>query len=298
MKYDLIAEAYKNLYESSIDSIITEEIHPLIQQTLNAGYNKHHRYNLITRTVRNLASSGIDTGLTDDKPKKGSSRAVMFVKDTIKAKIDGVDAEIPHVLKIAFRGNLDKYSNHDNLLGELQNKHEINSRHHAMIYQTGLDEYATNPNGFLPPILDFHEDGHWMSVGKVSPVKSPEFRELTKTEGFKKGISPEEFRVGLLHHVYQAHGKRTPGWMLGNVSSERASQLISHPLVQKAVNFCLDTDTSPHDFGNRNLGIWEHPVTKERHIVASDAGYSDDVMKAYQKAFENKSKQRKIERKF
>lgn len=39
MKYDLIAEAYKNLYESSIDSFITEEIHPIIQQTLNAGYS-------------------------------------------------------------------------------------------------------------------------------------------------------------------------------------------------------------------------------------------------------------------
>ena len=296
MKYDQIAEAYKTLYESAIDSIITEEIHPLIKQTLNAGYNKHHRYNLITKTVRELVKSGVDTGLTDDKPKKGSSRAVMFVKEPLKAKIDGVDAEIPHVLKIAFRGNLDRYSEHENLLGELQNQHEIGSRDYSVIHQVGDNEYRTNPNGFLPPILDFHEDGHWMSVGKISPVKSPEFKKITKTDDFKKGITPEEFRVGLLHHVSQAHGKKTPSWMLGNISEERATQLIDHPLVQRAVDFCLETDTNPHDFGNRNLGIWEHPVTGEKHIVASDAGFSNDVMKTYQKAFKNKANQRMMGR--
>lgn len=282
---DNVAQAYLDLYESMIDVLITEELHPEIKAKLNQENTyPATRFNELTKTVRNIIKSGQDTGLTDDKPKKGSSRAVMFVKEPARVKIDGVDAELPHVLKMSFHGALDKYREGDSyspLLGDLQNLHESDHAHHGVLVKQHDGTFKTNPNGFLPPIIDHHADGHWMSVGRVSPLKAAEFKQLTKTEDFPKGITPTEFRASIIHHTQQAHGKHVRMSDLGGVSQERAEILINHPLIQKALNFTVESDTNPYDFGNRNLGIWQHPVTGERHIVAADAGFSNDVMRAY-----------------
>lgn len=289
MKYDQIAEAYKALYESSIDSIITEELHPEIKQILTSNdIQPEHRFTILTRKIRELIKSGQDTGLTDDRPKKGSSRAVMFMSEPHKAIVDGKEAEIPHVLKIAFHGSLDRYRDPDTqLLGDLQNHHEIDNRHHSMLVEVGHNRYETNHDGFLPPILDFHDFGNWMSVGKISPIGAGQFRELTKTTDFKRGISDREFRTALSHHVAIAHGKNLPSWQY-EIPKEKAEDLLAHPLVTKALNFCVDSGTNPEDFQKRNLGIWKHPITGESHIVASDAGFSNNVMTAYMKAYQKR----------
>jgi hypothetical protein len=60
--------------------------------------------------------------------------------------------------------------------------------------------------------------------------------------------------------------------------------LGEHPLVEKALDMCINTGTHPSDFTKRNLGIWTHPVTGEKHIVASDSGFSLDVLRKYQQA--------------
>jgi len=47
----------------------------------------------------------------------------------------------------------------------------------------------------------------------------------------------------------------------------------------------------PHDYGNiKNLGAWTHPGTGQKHIVARDHGFSENVMKAYRRANEKKYK--------
>ena len=296
MRFDSAAQAYTTLYESVTDFMITEELHPDIKSKLSlTNTYPATRFTELTKTVRTLIKSGQDTGLTDDKPKKGSSRAVMFAKEPARVKIDGVDAELPHVLKMSFHGSLDKYREGGSmspLLGDMQNMHEIDHAHHSVLVKQDDGTFRTNPRGFLPPIIDHHSDGHWMSVGRVSPVTSTEFKQLTKHADFPKGITANEFRAGLIYHTNAAHGKETPDYMLNRVSTDRAEKLIDHPLVQKAIDFTIESNTNPYDFGNRNLGIWEHPVTKERHIVAADAGFSNNVMKAYTRARMNMAKRR------
>lgn len=291
MKYDKIAEAYKALYESSFDSIITEELHPEIKQILTSNdIEPEHRFTVLTRKIRQLIRNGQDTGLTDDRPKKGSSRAVMFMSEPHRAIVDGRETEIPHVLKMSFNGSLDKYRDNDTqLLGDLQNHHEIDNREHSMLVEVGHNRFETNPNGFLPPILDFHDYGNWMSVGKISPLVAGKFRELTKTPDFKRGISDREFRISLQHHVAAAHGDRLPSWFY-EIPESKAEDLGEHPLVNKALNFCVESNTSPNDFARRNMGIWTHPLTGNQHIVAADAGFSNDVLKAYVKARQNQYK--------
>ena len=54
--------------------------------------------------------------------------------------------------------------------------------------------------------------------------------------------------------------------------------------AQKAISFTLDTTTHPADFAKRNMGVWSHPVSGGKHIVLSDYGASEDVLKEYRKA--------------
>lgn len=264
--------------------VLNEEIHKDIMDTANANYSKHYKFNLITKKVRSLIKQGQDTGLVDDKPKKGSSRAVFFPKDDHEAIVDGVQTKIPHVLKISFSGRLDKNLPNDHpLLGTMQNEHEISaSRYHSVLTDVGDNKFKSNPEGFLPPLLASHDDGHWMSVGKVSKIDSTSFKNATKTEDFPKGISHKEFRDAVVMHWNESQGRGDQLYVA--TPKEKLEKVGEHPLVQRALDFCINTDTHPGDFEPRNMGIWTHPVTGEKHVVAADAGFSREVAKAYSKA--------------
>lgn len=273
-----------------LTNAILEEVHPDIIAAASGTWSKGRLAN-VSRTIRNLLKSGADTGLTDDKPKKGSSRAVFIPKEHADVKIDGHQVKIPHVLKVAFHGTLDSHTTDGyGLLGESQNEHEVGvSNHFSMLRPIGQGEYETNHEGFLPPLLDHGENHEWMSVGKVSKIGAGDFRNLTKTEDFPKGISHNEFYHSLNHHWYQSNGASYWG---GSHTKERLDKLGDHPLVDRAFRFCLDTDTRPEDFYKGNMGIWEHPVTGEKHIVTSDAGFSKHVARRYQDARKNQSRGR------
>lgn len=279
----------EHIYREYFGMPITEaEIHPEVMDAVNRDGHKHYRFANLTATVRKLAKKGQSTGLSDDKPKKGSSRAVYFPEEAHPAKIDGQETKIPHVLKVAFSGTLDKHLPNDHpLLGQMQNQHEIDHSHHYSVLQpVGKDDFKTNPEGFLPPLIDHHADGHWAQVGKIDKLDSKTFKEATKTADFPKGITHKDFYHTVNHEWEQSNGRRH----YSPLSEEHMEKIADHPLVRRAINFCIDTDTHPGDFAVRNMGVWHHPVTGEKHIVAADAGFSRDVAKAYNNARENMRK--------
>lgn len=265
--------------------LITEaEIHPDIMAAAGANFSKHYRFSHVTKTMRGLVKKGLPTGMANDKPAKGSSRAVFFPEEDHKVKIDGQEHAVPHVVKIAFSGTLDKHLPHDHpLLGQMQNEHESSvSFHHSVLKRIGHNEFETNDDGFLPPHFDNHDDHHWMQVGKIEKIDTKGFKEATKTDDFPKGITHKQF-YSAVNHEWEASNGRT-AWMPKDKDHEK---LCEHPLVNRAINFCLNTDTHPGDFVARNMGVWHNPATGQKHIVAADAGFSKTVAKAYQTARQN-----------
>ncbi len=280
---DTITKAYMN-HVIITESMLTEELHSDIKNILAKPFRGNpNRVHELANTIRSLAEAGIPSGVTDDKPKRGSSRAVFFMSEPHEAFIDGEKAQIPHVLKTAFKGDLDNYIKPNTpILGQLQSMHEIESaKTHGILLKDSNGNFTTNPDGFLPPVTDHGPHGSWMTVGKIDPLDSGTFRDLTKTPDYKKGITQKLFLQALTTHYDLASG------LLRSTTPE-IDDLILHPLVNKALRFCAKTKTDPYDFERRNLGIWTHPVTGEKHIVASDAGYSHDVAMAYMMARANK----------
>lgn len=266
---------------------IHEEIHQDIKDTLDSpNIRVHNKLNLISKHIRKLISNGETTGLQDSKPKKGSSRAVFFPSEPHKLNIDGHDTEMHTALKVAFPGTLDKYNKSGHLLGEHQNMVEgdhYTAKQYGMLSHDRDNNYHTNHEGVLAPMLHSHEDGHHVLFGKIHPVKAGDFKNLTKTPEFPKGISHQEMFDNLNHHYNAAHGRSH----YGTTSHERISEVDDHPFVRNMQNMIADTGAHPADYNKGNMGVWEHPVTKQKHLVVSDYGFSTEVAKHYQDARKN-----------
>ena len=274
--------------------LVSEELHATIQHVLDSDtIPVQNKFNHVTKSIRGAIARGEDTGLHDSKPKKGSSRAVYFPKDEHHYQLDGKPAKSTTALKVAFPGQLDKYNKSGALLGEHQNMvegdHHINHEH-GILSEVGHNQFETNHHyGVLAPVFHAHDEGHHVLMGKIDPIKAGDFKNLTKTKEFPKGISHEEFHDTLQHHYAQAHGQRH----YGATSKERMSELEEHPLVEKFTHYVGNTGAHPGDLNKRNMGIWTHPHTGEKHIVASDFGFNGDVMKHYSDARQNMMKQKR-----
>lgn len=275
--------------------VISEEIHQSIKNVLDSdNIAPQHKLKHISSAIRNAIKRGETTGLHDAKPKKGSSRAVFFPSEPTKIHLDGKEAHIHTALKVAFPGTLDKYNKSGSLLGEHQNMVEgehWKNRDYGIISHVGEDhegvkKYETNhEHGVLAPMLHAHEEGHHIHFGKIEPIKAGDFKELTKTPEHPKGITHQELYDNLNHHYTQAHGQRH----YSQTSEKRIEEIDDHPLVSKMQDFMFNTDTHPADMNKRNMGIWTHPHTGERHIVVSDYGFNGDVAKHYHNARRNQS---------
>lgn len=274
-----------NFKEFAKEFKLTEELIKSGQDILdNDNIPTAQKFSRFHRHVNDCVKKGIETGLVDGKPKKGSSRAVHFFKEGHPSTIDGVQTAIPHVLKIAFPGQLDKYNKSGRLLGEWQNMAEAEhgiGRYSILHKQDGQDNYTTNhENGILAPVLNHHDDGHWLHMAKIEPIGAGDFRAHTKTEEFPKGISHDEFYDAVNRNYQQAYGKMH----YGKTSDERLNAIEHHPLIAAAQDFCADTGTHPGDFNKRNMGVWTHPVHGTKHIVLADYGYDDHIARHYQDA--------------
>lgn len=265
--------------------LLNEEIHKQIKEVINnPDLPSHAKHKTMASLYRTLLKKGVDTGLENSKPKKGSSRAVYFPSEPDDITVDDTPTKMHSVLKIAYPGTLDKYNDSGQLLGEMQNMHEGShyiQQAHSVLRPVDEGKYETNEDGILAPVIHTHEDGHYLHMGRIDKIGPGDFRNLTKTEEFPKGISHEEFYDALNHEYAQAN----PSYRhYTRRSDEQLEKLKEHPLVQRAQNFVFDTDTHPADFHKGNMGVWTHPTTGKKHIVLSDYGYNGEVAKSYQKA--------------
>lgn len=268
--------------------VISEKLHPNIQSTLDSSkdhQNTHQKFLNISHAIKGAIKRGEDTGLEDSKPKKGSSRAVYFPKDHHEVHIDGQKTKVPSVLKIAFHGQLDKYNDSGQSLGQHQNHAESDdwtNHHYGIIHEAAPGHYKTNhESGVLAPFLGGDSDnGHYIHQGRIHPIGKGDFRDLTKTEEFPKGISHDEFHAALMSHHADAHGTRH----YSKFSPEHIEKVQEHPFVEKVQDFVANTGQHPADLNKRNMGVWHHPVTGNRHLVIADYGYTGEVAKHYQNA--------------
>lgn len=265
--------------------LLNEEIHEKLREVINnPDIPSHGKHKAMASLYRTLLKKGIDTGLENSKPKKGSSRAVYFPSEPDDITIDGTPTKMHSVLKIAYPGYLDKYNDSGSLFGEHQNLKEGDryiQHMHSVLRPTDDGKYEYNENGILAPVIHTHEDGHYLHMGRIDKIGPGEFKALTKTEGFPKGISHQDFYDALNHEYAQAN----PAYRHYTRKSDEALEKIKeHPLVQAAQNFVFDNDAHPVDFHKGNMGIWTHPVTGKKHIVISDYGYDGQLAKEYQRA--------------
>ena len=276
-----IAEAYNNA--PTINEIENLGLHPDIQKHLqNENIYAPHVLNAVTNAARTLIKSGHETGLSDAKPKKGSSRAVFFPNQPHKIKLDGKDTDVHSVIKIAFPGHLDKHNDSGTLLGQHQNHVEhdwfAQSQWGVLRHNSDDGSYSTNhERGILAPVFNGHHDDHWLHMGRVRPAKAADWKELTKTKDFPKGITHNDMYHTLTHDYYQAHG------MNYHFKPKEYDKLQEHPLIQNMSDFVSTMGQHPGDFHKGNMGVFEHPHGG-KHLVISDYGFSSEVHKLYNNA--------------
>lgn len=261
---------------------LNEELHSELKDILDSDVTAHKKNNLITKKIRSLISDGKDTGLENDKPKKGTSRAVYFPKKESEIYIDGEKTTIPTAVKIAFPSTLDKYRPNKPLLGEMQNYVENEptlNRYYSVLHKIPSLEnhFEHNSDGILAPVISAHNDGHWLEMGKVHDFNHDTFKKLTTTDEFPKGITHRTMRHALIHDYTLSIGRKSMYNGLDN-------KIYEHPLVDKLKSYMYDSGVSPHDFDERNMGIWEHPITKTKHVVLLDFGGTTDILSEYSKA--------------
>jgi hypothetical protein len=272
---------------------IDEALHPDIQAAIDQGGPAQNRLYNITKTIHRVLDSGRKSGLEKEEPLKGSSRAVFLPRDPHPVHIDGRATRMQSAVKIAYPGMFDKYNKSGKLLGEHQNLVEANPatiRKYSVLRPTQSDSKGNNTHfetntdhGVLPPMLGSHPGGHHLHVARVNKIDDNEFKRLTRTESYPKGISHQEFHDAIQDHYYAAHGKKH----IGATSRQRIEDVQSHPFVKKFQRFVADTGSHPADYRLANMGTWTHPATGNKHIVASDYGFSTQVAKHYADAKRN-----------
>jgi hypothetical protein len=276
-------------YDQFISTILKldEAIHQEIKDIMNdAGHSHKSKLSRVTSKLRDFASKGIDSGIENSTPKKGSSRAVFFPKEEHHMVLDGKPAKMKTAVKIAFKGTLDAHTGSHMLLGEHQNElesdHFIN-HHFGMLSQhpEHRDQHVTNPDGVLAPVIDSHEEYHHVTMGHARNMSKPDFKNATKTESHPKGLDFDKFHAHLMHDYHQAHGTRNYG---SHLTDEEHKHIESHPLTDKVKNFIYSTDQHPADLVKGNWGMWKHPHTGVEHPVIRDFGYSHEVSKLYNTA--------------
>ena len=272
-------------YKEYFNMMIVESMHPEIEDILNSNIPLQHKHNLITKKIRELTKNGVDTGIEDGKPKKGSSRAVYFPKEPKKIILDGKETHLPVVTKIAFPGSLDKYKDHDEpLLGEIQNETEndyYSQKRYGILHGDEHNHYHTNEEGILAPLTDAHEDSHWLEFGKINKLKKSEFQNLTKNKEYPKGIKFDDMHKVVNNEYENANGKHS-GIPYG-MTQEHYDHVYNHPLVTEVMNFTFDTGHHLGDLVIGNWGKFKHPHTGKEYPVISDYGHSTEVAKMYRK---------------
>lgn len=285
-------------FKAFIEHIIVENLAPTLQRIIQNPKPARAKQDALAQEIRRLGSIGERTGIEGNMPK-GSSRAYLQHATPENVTVDGRDTKMKVGTKVAIRAALDKYHRGDRSLGEMQNEtengdHFINQSYRILTKNPHTGDYTTNhERGILPPLISHDEENHQSStVGHVRDIKDPEFKKLTRTQtffsndtDFPKGISHKDFSEALNRRYDRNNGRY---WEKSPEREAQLDKIDEHPLVQKFHDYHDMTGHPTHDLAQiKNLGVFEHPVTGEAHIVARDHGYGTDVMHAYSQARRN-----------
>ena len=276
-------------------TIIVENLHPelqdIIKQKSSDDDNQLKKQTLLSQKIFELNKRGEKTGIEGNMPK-GSSRAYLQHQEPHDAIVDGKPTKLKTGTKIAISASFDKFHRKSDYegrsLGEMQNDAEagdkqINSTYRILRGVSGKpNHFETNKNnGIFPPLIG-HDDNHqWSHVGHVGTMKGDDFRKLTVTKEYPKGISHSEFGK-----VLNRNFERSENRYFDQVPSveKDLDHLEKHPLIQKFKQYHDDTHSPAYDYNQLdNMGVWQHP-DGSKHIVARDHGYSREVSGAYQQA--------------
>lgn len=282
---------------SQFIKLLSEEIHPelrgLLDKPLSGFQGKSKRLELI-RKIKDLTSRGEKTGVESNMPK-GSARAYIPHSDPHEVVIDNQSVPMKIGTKVAIKSKLDphRWDRNGPTLGEMQNDVELDVanddyrvlHHHATI----PGRFSTNTtHPILPPLIERDPKNSWATVGHVDTISRPQFRRLTVTPEFPKGISHQDF----YNTLYRDHARNNGRyWERGEAEEKRLDELEHHPLVSSFLDYQGNTGHPPNDYYNiGNLGSWTHPVTGRKYIVARDHGFSSSVASHYSAARETMNK--------
>jgi hypothetical protein len=287
--FQQILEEVSSALDDAYTEALNEELHPELKDILHDEVNNKWNQKLtrISKKMRELTGRGENTGISGDKPKKGSSRAVFFPTSPKKLKIDGRDTDAHTAVKIAFKGQLDNHTEEKRTLGEHQNEieadHFIRQHHSILSHNQHTGEYETNPNGVTVPVFDNHEDHHWLETGVARDMTKKDFKEATKLPSHPKGLDFDKFHNKLVNDHNIAHGGRG----IHHLTPEEEQHIESHPMYENVTDFIHNSDNHPGDLRKQNWGMWKHPITGKEHPVIRDYGYSNTISKLYTKARRN-----------
>lgn len=227
-------------------------------------------------------------------PDEGSARHYYQLRTSKKIVIDGIKTAIPHGVKIAARTDLDDYHT-DEPFGIRQNKTESDpllKRFSVLIpHETKTEEYVTNDSGILAPVFDHENDGKWLEMAHVEPLRYKNMSEIEhskitdrvasilKHDNFPNVKTINDLRETILHlsHKMQNSAYKMP--------QEHMQRVIHHPVIRKFCEIVANTNLYAGDMSENNMGIWKHPITNKDHLVLHDYGASNKIMDDYKKVF-------------
>lgn len=247
--------------------ILIEAIHPDLQEILDTSEQRELKHNFMSQK-RHLERNNIYTGV-GKQIGEGSSRTVHEIEPKT-IKIDGKHVSIPTVLKIAHKSEVDR--NDHELAGVMQNRTEANSetiKKFSVLTPTD-DGFKTNPDGVFAPVLSHSSNHHYLKMGKVTPFNHDDFEHHTTTENYPHGIP----FYGMMRVVdsettgYNSYARDAMGHDLYD-------HILHHPYTQNVIKALKHSKIT--DIHQGNIGIWEHPITKERKPVILDYGMDYDT---------------------
>lgn len=249
------------------------------------------------KVIQRATRIGLKKGISPvaDASAEGSSRLYMELKEPENIKLDGKPASIRTGVKVALRaaGHLRRKFEKgrkkgvlvNTSIGAMQNEAEngdsyVNQRYRVITKNDDGSHSTNTEHGIFPPLIDHDKKNHeWAHVGHTEDVEEKDFPKLTRTESHPQGITHNDF-TSALHRDYE---RQNGNYIIQHKEVEsHLDHVQKHPLVQKFLAHQREIYTPPHDYGNTdNLGVWTHPHTGEKHIVARDHGLSEDVSKFY-----------------
>lgn len=275
-----------------LDNFILEELHPNLMNIIkDTSYHYSSKQARIAKEVRNLSANGETLGFVG-KERKGSSRAYFQEPEPHSINLDGQNTGISVGMKVAIRSPLDKFHQkhlfENKSLGELQQEAENGdyflNQHYRILTKHDDGTYHTNEDmGIFPPLIDHDYENHqWSRVGSTPDVTQTQFKKLTITPEFPKGITHREFIETLIKHNRKNNGMH---WTETKEKEDKYNKLVNHPLIEKFIDHQTTFGSLPDDYEQlKNLGVFTHPITGKQYIVARDHGYTNEVDKAYRNA--------------